>query len=509
MVSVPVQVRPVERPGRWQVSLADLSLLVLAAGLAAGVVRGAREILVGAARASGVGVEVAAVFLALILVRSMLGLARRRPWSTGITIAGRLASMAWRALAVVLLIHFVLMESDILRTDFATRTSPGWWRRGWGEWYEARERLVPTCAILAMFGIALGMGAGVVLARPEPRRPRPYWLFVPLAALAAVLFFVVPSNYSLVPQLILVALEAVNNAMPPLGRYTSADLSARMLRAGIEAVPAALAIVGLALIVAHDFQRAGRSVAWATTRGGWVVRLLALAAAGAAGMGMALVGIPTMSPRFLDGFWHVLDPEGMLIMLIGFGTFAAGLAARAVVPRPPREESRWSRRLSNVLLLGMMVIVVSSALRCLPSSQAIDPETPAILVRLLDGVEAAGIWFMGLFSDSVGDEILAWLSPERLLWILPMAGLALFLIELALRPPAFRTPPFDQVAGSPGRLVRFIWLSRGPDGGLPRGPTDPDRDGAGDLAYPARHQHLDGSRLAVAVLMRCIRPPIA
>ncbi len=400
-----------------------------------------------------------AVILALVLVRSMLGLARRRPWGAGVTMAGRLASVTWRALAVVLLIHLVLMESDVLRIDLATRRSPTWWGRG--EWYEARERLVPTCAILAMFGMAVGMGAGVGLARPEPRRPRPYWLFVPLAALVAVLFLAGPGNYAIVPQLILVALEAVNNAMPPPGRYTSASLSARMLRAGIEAVPATLAIVGLALIVARDFQRTGRSVPWATTRGGWFVRLLALAAAGAAGIGMALVAIPTMSPRFFDGFCHVLDPEAIAIMLIGFGTFAAGLAARSVVPRPPWEKPRWLRRLSNVLPLGMMVIVVASALKCLPSSRALDPETPAIFVRLLDGVEAAGLWFWGLFPDPLGDDILAWLSLERLLWILPMAGLAFFLIELALRPPAFRTPLFDQVASSPGRLVRFAWLTLG------------------------------------------------
>ena len=132
MVSVPDQERPVESTGRWQVSLADLSLLVLAAGLAAGIVRGAREIRVVPVRASGVGVEVAAVFLALILVRSMLGLARRRPWGAGVTMAGRLASMAWRALAVVLLIHFVLMESDVLRIDLATRTVPNLVGKGLG-----------------------------------------------------------------------------------------------------------------------------------------------------------------------------------------------------------------------------------------------------------------------------------------------------------------------------------------------------------------------------------------
>ena len=312
------------RVGRWQVSLADLSLLVLAAGLAAGVVRGAREIRVEPGRAAGVGVEVAAVFLALILVRSMLGLARRRPWGAGVTMVGRLMSMAWRALAVVLLIRFVLQESEVLRIDQATHTSSTWGGRGWGEWYLVREKLVPTCAILAMFGMAVGMGAGVVLARPEPRRPRPYWLFVPLAALAGVLFVAVPGIYALVPQFILIALEAVNNSMPPPGQYTSGSLSARLLRAGIEAVPATLAIVGLALIVARDFQRTGRSVPWATTRGGWFVRLLALAAAGAAGIGMALVAMPTISPMWVDGFRQVLDPEDIVMVLAGFGTFVSG-----------------------------------------------------------------------------------------------------------------------------------------------------------------------------------------
>ena len=47
-------------------------------------------------------------------------------------------------------------------------------------------------------------------------------------------------------------------------------------------------------------ERAGRSMRWATTRGGWFVRLLSLAAAGAAGLGMALVAIPTISPHLRD-----------------------------------------------------------------------------------------------------------------------------------------------------------------------------------------------------------------
>ena len=263
-----------------------------------------------------------------------------------------------------------------------------------------REKLVPICAILAMFGVAVGMGAGVALAPLEPRRPRPYWLFVPLAALAAVLFVAVPANHALVPLYILIVLEYVNNAMSPSGHYTTARLSARMLRVGIEAIPATLVIVGLALIVARDFQRAGRSVPWATTRGGWLVRVLALAAAGAAGIGMALVAIPTMSPKWLDGFCLVLDPEAIAIIILGFGIFAAGLAARAVVPRPAWEKPRWLRRLSNVLTLGVMGILVSSALTCLPSSLAIDPAIPPIFARLLDGVDAGRSVVLGPVSGS-------------------------------------------------------------------------------------------------------------
>ncbi len=174
---------------------------------------------------------------------------------------------------------------------------------------------------------------------------------------------------------------------------------------------------------------------------------------------MALVAIPTMSPKWLDGFCLVLDPEAIAIIILGFGIFAAGLAARAVVPRPAWQKPRWLRRLSNVLTLGVMGILVSSALTCLPSSLAIDPEIPPIFTRLLDGVHAPGLWFLGLFPDAIADGILAWLAPRRLLWILPMVGLALLLCEVALRPPALRTPPFDQVAGAPGRLVRFIWLT--------------------------------------------------
>src|SRR5262249_50426665 len=151
--------------------------------------------------------------------------------------------------------------------------------------------------ILAMIGVALGMGAGLTFARSDPKRPRPYWLFVPLAALAGLLFMGQPGGWwAVIPQLILVALEAVYNAMPPPEPRLPGSLSARLLRAGIEAIPAALACLWLALVAAHDFERTRRARPWATTRGGWILRLLSLVAALAAGIVVVLVAIPTMHP---------------------------------------------------------------------------------------------------------------------------------------------------------------------------------------------------------------------
>jgi hypothetical protein len=458
MVMVLDRERPVEGPGRLQVSLADLSVLVLAAGLAAGVVRGAKDIGAMPERMAGVGVEIVAVCFALLLGRSIVGLARR-PAGAGVTRVGRLASMAWRVLAILLLLQFVIQESGVLRVDMATRNALRSETTGWYERYTLREVLVPVCAILAMFGVAVGMGAGTALARPEPRRPRPSWLFVPLAAIAGMLIVALPNMYNFIPCILLVAMEGVNNALPPGSRYTTASLSVRMLRAGIVAVPAALAITGLAMIVARDFGRAGRSLPWATTRLGWSVRLIALALALVAGTAMAIVGIPMMSPLWLDGFGQVLDPEVVMTILAGFGTLAVGLAARAVVPRPASERPRWLRRLSFVLPIGMMGIVLLSVLTCLPSATEIDPELPPIVGRLLAGVgEVHGrVW--DVLPDPLVIVLQESLAPNHVVWILSAAGLAVFLVELAMRPPGLRTTPFDLVAGEPGRLVRFIWLS--------------------------------------------------
>ena len=89
----------------------------------------------------------------------------------------------------------------------------------------------PHLAILTIIGVALGMGAGMSLPRASPARARPYWLFVPLAALAAVLFMGQPGGEcTLIPQFILVVLDFVIYAMPPPGVRLPGSLAVRLLR---------------------------------------------------------------------------------------------------------------------------------------------------------------------------------------------------------------------------------------------------------------------------------------
>jgi hypothetical protein len=232
-----------------------------------------------------------------------------------------------------------------------------------------------------------------------------------------------------------------------------------LLRAGIEAVPAAVACLWLALVVAHDFKRARRDKPWAMGRGGWILRILSLVLALAAGTVVVGVAIPTMHPCLLDGFREILDTESIAMVIGSFGVFAAGLSARALVPFLGQEPPSRLRRLSGRVPAGIIVIILLWAMQAVPSSTQIDPYLPAIVGRVCDLIRDLPTWLCRMFPDLSESDLSAWLRPDRLAWALSTTILVLFLIELSgSRMEGSQPAPFDAVAQSPARLALFFWL---------------------------------------------------
>ena len=206
--SVPETESSAKRSRGLQLSLGGLIVLVLAAGLAAGVARSARDVWgvrtvprmpgsvgslfwgnaqVPVERTAGIALEIVGVFLLVMLARAVTSLVRTvRP-------IGRVElrilrwGLAWRIVAACFLLWFISEESQVLRIDFAREAEIAEMVPGWDMNYRMRQQLLPVCGLFAVLGIVLGAGANFLFPRAARRGSRPYWLFVILAGLAAVL----------------------------------------------------------------------------------------------------------------------------------------------------------------------------------------------------------------------------------------------------------------------------------------------------------------------------------
>jgi hypothetical protein len=369
--------------------------------------------------------------------------------------------ITWRLAAIALLAGFVSAEWSILRVDYLSLTSPSRWPSTWesnySEIYRMREGLFPICGLLAMLGLVLGIGGDSILDMAKTGRPRPYWLFVPLAALASILFVAQPGWWSLIPQLVLIAIEAVWNAMHH-SFVARPSLSARLLRGGIDAGSAGLVCLMFSLIVAHDFERAHRREPWARSRRSWLLRLFFLVSTIACGTYVGLVTIPAIDRHLANGFRHELGPLEVSMLLGGFGLFSAGLAARSIGGISDRERPRWSVRLSTGLQLVVLGLVLISALKYLPSSMQFDPSVPTFVGGLVDAVAAIQARLRNHLPDPLVGEVEQWLGTDHLVWVLTMSGFTIAFLELILKPNS-QPLPFRIATESPAQAGRLAWLT--------------------------------------------------
>jgi hypothetical protein len=464
-----------------QVSLGGLVALVLAAGVAAGAARSAREVWglrtlvnpgapgvawssgtgsVPIERTAGVVLEVAAVFLLVILARNLIGVFRSARPNDGQDREIRLWGIAWRVGAICFLLWFISEESRVLRVTFATEVEISELVPGWGVKYRAHQQLYPACGLFAMLGLVVGTGAGILFPRAPQGGRRPYWLFVILAGAVAVLIPALDELGSLIAQLVLIALEAVTYAMRHRLNPGRA-LSTRLLHAGLDAAVAAGLCLGLALAVARDFEMLRQGKAWAGNFAGWAFRLLLLAGAAVAGIFIAAVTIPAIHPSFAEGFVQILGPVEAGMVVCCFGLFGAGMAARAIVVAQGPRPSVGSTRISALYRLAILGIVLFAVLNAMPDASRLVPYAPRFFTSTVAFIHGGLSTLWDRFPDSFTATMLRTFSIENILWISLILAVLCFVIELLIRDKSTLSSPFDRIAESPERVRRFIWLVSG------------------------------------------------
>ena len=339
---------------------------------------------------------------------------------------------------------------------------------GWGPGYRLRQQLYPACGMFAMLGLVVGMGARFLLPLETRRGSRPYWLFVILAGMAAVLIAALPFWPALIAYLVLIALEAVTNAMYhpyPIAMHErlipQPGFSTRLLHAGLDAAVAAGFCLALAVAVARDFERLRQGKPWATKPAGWAFRFLLLAGAAAAGVYIAVVTIPMIHPWFAEGFRQVLGPIDAAAIVCCFGLFGAGMAARAIAGPTQSPMSLWVSRISRVARLAIIGTVLFAVLNNLPDPTLLESRSPPLFTSVVAFIREFLNSFWKRFPDSLTADAIRLLAIENLLWTSMMLTIACFTIELFVRDDSSLTSPFDQLAESPAAARGFAWLALG------------------------------------------------
>jgi hypothetical protein len=468
---------------RARVGLADLMTWVLGVGVGASVYRGVKPGSwlgppVDVDRFLGLGTAILAIFFGIGLLRQAVVRAWRRRAGGE---AWLRVSDAWRLAVVALLGSFLAFEVDLLRDD------PGKVVPEYS--LEAGRRLVPLCATLAMAGVLAGLVPG--RARGRPRRLA--WLSVAWAWSAAV---VIAATQVFLPYLVLVALEAVSNAMSRLDAAQRAGpgLQGRIGRAGLEAIPALACGLLLGLLISREFRRPAPPAGVTDTAWRGPLALLAAGAAMAAAAAWLLSAtIPMIHPRLAEGLWMAIAPRDAAVIVLGFAGLAIGPSARAADRSVPSEAAgdEGRRRASSLrillktafalILLDVIVAHGQNIAGFVVRSQA--PRAVAVDVSVLDvivlrglyiarsvvgsptwhtgWVEDAVAWFRSLFPSVLGQPWTFFRSPQWLALSLALAWVSWRVACLLVSPIGTGPTPIDACLEDSSRAGRFAirWLA--------------------------------------------------
>jgi hypothetical protein len=450
---------------RFQVRLLDLIVLVLGASYVLDVTRRSRLAWGGGlpdlAHTIGLTVLTLGVWVGLVMVGQWVRRLRVREHRTWAVI--------WRVLAVGWLAGSLVEVASALQVAIGTAVVPIF-----GTQPAMRLRLTTLMTALGMVGLILAVSPlrpRFVNPRPRPRPRWGSWPSVILAALVGIVFLGL--GHGFIPYLVMIAMEAVHNAMRRAPLVVRPILFDRMITASLEALPGLLGCLATAVWIDDDLRAASRDPLGARTPRSWLgvlarVATVVLAAAGSAYV--LLVSLPKLSPPLVEGLSVIVDPSTIATIALGFATLAAGFAARSAGylaaatevmegPEPTRRRlGPWPRR-----IIAGMVGLVSLEI------------TAAAVQAIRRDLEFR--WYIPIGLDAWGAIIQApwkWLDspsgtegwfvlfnrPDDFLIGAAAIWLTIQLVVMIMQKPSARPSPIDALATNRLALGRFLgwWI---------------------------------------------------
>jgi hypothetical protein len=448
--------------GRFQVGLRALTMAVLGSAFVLDVARRSRVAWGGslpdADHALGLVVLALAVSLTLVVAGQSSRRLRDRggAWAWGL--AWRVASMGW-------LVWSAAELSRTLQVDWAAMI----WMSVEGLHARMRLRVVPLATAFGMVGLVLATTPLRPRALAPAHRAGWSWPSVVLAGLAGVV--VVAMLSGLYPYLVLLAIDAMENAMRRAPLVSRPPMVDRLAWAGLESIPGLAACLATGIWVNGDLRAAARDPVEARAPRSWagvIARLATAALAAAGGAYLVLASVPRLGPAVGEGISSLIDPATAGAVALGFAGLAGGISARSAArlaiggasAGPPVAPATAERN------LGAWPRRVLGAVACLVAAELTAATIQAIRRDLEDR------WYIPISLDTWMEFFRApvsWLFPAMPIgWsrlidrpgdALVMAAavwLAVRLAGLLVGKGTGRPSPLDFLAGDRLALGRFL-----------------------------------------------------
>jgi hypothetical protein len=360
---------------RFQVRLWDLAVVVVGSAFVLDAARRSRVAWGGGlpdlAHAIGLTVLTFGLAVGLVVVGQWVRRLGERQ--------GRAWALIWRVLAVGWLagsLVEVVAAMQVAGAGTATRL--------FNDQAAMRLRLTTLMTTLGMVGLILAatpLGPRSTGATPKPRPRWGSWPSVVLAALVGLV--VVALGHGFIPYLVLIAMEAVWNALSRAPLVPRPILFDRMATASLEALPGLVGCLATAIWIDDDLRAAARDPLHARPPRPWpgvLARLVSVVMAASGSAYVLLVSIPKLSPPLAEGLATVVEPSTIATVTLGFATLAAGFSARAAAhlvagteatgrpaaPEPPlRRLGPWPRRIIGGMVGLVCLEIIAAAVQAI------------------------------------------------------------------------------------------------------------------------------------------------